>query len=169
MNIKFNKSHSYSELNLLIDQLPLLSFDNNLIRPFQIVKFMKELTGIDSDYKGQSFDEIESLILNDLQLYLNYYYYYSKKASIWKKIVRFLYQPVSSIRTIYNDYQFIKEVNKVFNIHNKDEIVNFIDTVDKKIEKILISFNGELRSIHILIYSALKAQNHIIVNLIKIE
>jgi hypothetical protein len=175
LNIKFNKSLSYAENNLNITGLPLISYGDNLVRPGQITEFVRKLTNIDGHLKfdtdeREEYERLESIILNDLQLFINYFHYVRNNNNTpkWKNFLLFLYQPCTFVKTCINDHKFINEVNKVFDIENPEQALLYIKSINLKIEEYLEHKGGNvyvdpvyersITSLDLLIYSAYKAQ-----------
>jgi hypothetical protein len=170
--MKFNKSLSYAENNLNIPGLPLISYGENLVQPEQIPDFMRKLTSIDnhlSKEEREGFVRLESIILNDLQLFLNYYHYARNhnNTPFWRNVLSFLYQPCTFLKTKVNDHKFIQEVNRVFEIEKFEQALWHIQTINLRIEEYLGSKpeqywerieNRTVSSLDLLIYSACKAE-----------
>jgi hypothetical protein len=173
--MRFNKSLSYAENNLNITGLPLISYGENLVRPTQIPEFLRRLTNLDEHLKQdiddkEVYDRLESIIVNDLQLFINYYHYIKNRNNTprWKHLLIFLYQPCVYVKTCLNEYKFITEINKVFDIENADQTLVYIKSINLKIEEYLQQKGGNvycdnvhernITSLDLLIYSAYKAQ-----------
>jgi hypothetical protein len=124
-------SFSYKECNILIDSFPIITYGINHVTNIQIPHFLRKATNIDQDFNSTQNNfrkvdaqNLEKIIFSDLQLFLNFYKY--KKSfegvSFWKKSIKFLYQPLYSIRTYYNDLDVINELESSFNISTKEEV-----------------------------------------------
>lgn len=131
LNIYYTKSLSYNDCNVLIEHLPIVTYGVNTVKQTSIQIFFKKLTNIDC-YFNEHTDNIsklnahnlEKIIFTDLQLFLSYYNYHVTKDNIqlWRKVFRFMYQPIVCFKTIRNDRKVISEIERVFNIESKEDV-----------------------------------------------
>jgi hypothetical protein len=174
----FSKSLSNGLDNLSINGLPVISYRSSLVQPNTIPDFLRRLTTVDkhlTDEEKEANDIIESIILNDMQLFLNYYHYLNTETSVLRNIGLFFYQPYSFVRTKLNDFKLMKEVNKVFDMDKKEDALVYIRSINMKLERFL-ELKGQgyyekvserhINSLDLLIYAAYKAQKLINVNLV---
>jgi hypothetical protein len=131
LNIRYTKSLSNKNCNVIIENLPLITYGVNHVKRQNIHLFFKKLTNIDKDWEFVRLEnvksealELENLIFTDLQLFLSLYNYHQNKEkdSIIKNLIKFMYQPIDSIKTYYNDKSVLDEVKRVFEIQNKNEV-----------------------------------------------
>jgi hypothetical protein len=131
LDINFTKSLSYKNCNILIEGFPIITYGVNYVKQNSIHLFLKRLTDIDRHFneyidkniKNESMN-LERILFNDLQLFLNYYNYLLKheQTSYLKSLMRFLYQPIKSFLTYKNDCMIINEIHKAFSINTKEEV-----------------------------------------------
>jgi hypothetical protein len=127
-NMTFDKSLN-SGSNIILQNLPIINYGHHIIRRGEIYTFLKEITNIDTNINFDQLDfiemeRLEHLILFDLQLAVNCYFYYhssKKKYFVWN-FLKFIYQPYRFIKTYVYDKGMINEIHKHLGISSKVEV-----------------------------------------------
>jgi hypothetical protein len=132
LNIHFTKSHSYANCNVLIEHFPILVYGENLVKRANVHHLLKEITKVDINFKFDKLNnelkiqsqEIEKLIFTDLQLFLGFYNYHKMREnnSRLKGFLKFLFQPILTIRTYFNDQKVLKEIYRIMSVNKKEEV-----------------------------------------------
>jgi hypothetical protein len=130
--MKFTKSLSDSNCNVLIEKFPVIIYGVNIIKRSNIHLFLKKATNIDihsidkleNENKIQAI-QLEKLIFTDLQLFLSYHNYLSNKSrkGFLSKFISFVYQPVLSLQTYFNDKNILNEFHEKMSINSKDDVI----------------------------------------------
>jgi hypothetical protein len=131
LNAEFTKSLSFHYCNVLIENLPKIVYGVNSVSREYIHIFLKKLLNIDKNFNEVQNNEIkdeaqvlERLIFTDLQLFISLYNHYLNinKIGYFRRILKFLYQPWTSIKAYFKDRIVINEAKKVFNVNDMDEV-----------------------------------------------
>jgi hypothetical protein len=128
LNMSFDKSLN-SGSNIILQNLPIINYGPHIIRRGEIYTFLKEITNIDSNINYNQMEliemeRLEHLILFDLQLAVNCYFYYhnsKKKYFVWN-FLKFIYQPFRFMKTYLYDKNMIEEIHKHLGISSKVEV-----------------------------------------------
>lgn len=180
VNMKFSKSLSYSNCNVLIENFPILTYGINVVKRSNVHIFLKKFSQLDketstafpSDLLGRKIQNLEEIILTDLQLFLSYINYYKIISSQGRmsNLLKFLFQPVLTFKTYLNDRMVLKEINEKFEIKSNEQVYDYIHGINRKMELFLKEVGGayctdkkrKLNSIDLVIYSAYKAQEKVL-------
>jgi hypothetical protein len=134
LGVKYTRSYSSRHSNVLIENLPVISYGINGVKYNNFHIFLKKLTNIDKEFEEHSNNELKTLaadlentIFTDLHLYLNFYSYQlgRKKFSpreILRTIYRYLYKPVDSVRSFLEDRRILNDMQKVFHLNTIEEV-----------------------------------------------
>jgi hypothetical protein len=186
LGLKFIFSLNNSTTNLIVNDLPVIIFGNHVINKGNIFSFLKQFVKIRDKYSFKSLDSLntdelylkkiqienlEKIILTDLQLILNYYssYINSEKTNFFWKFIKFLLQPIKSVKTNKNDKSLNLEITKMIGVSTKFEAIEMAFEINRRINSLLEEFDDEyfnskrlrdrkFNSLDLLIYSSYKAQ-----------
>jgi hypothetical protein len=134
LEVKYTRSYSSRHSNVLIENLPVISYGINGVKYNNFHIFLKKLTNIDKEFEEHSTNELKTLaadlentILTDLHLYLNFYSYQLGRKKfcpreILRSLYRFLYKPFDSIRSFLEDRKILNEMYKVFHLNTIEEV-----------------------------------------------
>lgn len=125
----FLKTNGHKDSKILMDFFPIAVYGENFVKESQLPEFLKKVTNIDkhfdenSDFSiKQEVMNLEKIIFNELQLFLNYHHFHHRKISLGQKIADIFAQPLDSVRFLIKDYFILKEMKRSFNMYEKREV-----------------------------------------------
>ena len=179
LDFEITKTYSEDNSNIIDVSLPIIYYGKNFVQRDNLNTFFKKLTNIDKNFCEISdsitkthIEKLEKIILSELPVLLGFYLHNMKKkhSSSSKTILKTIYNPFKTFRTLRRNIQILKEIDQVFSISDDEECVNYIIAMNHTIENYLNLMGGiyycdnildkrrDINSIDMLIYSAYNAQ-----------
>ena len=118
LRIKYSQSLNSKPENLSPKEFPCMLYGLTKIERGNLNSFLKQLTKIDYNlnlkddyyldgiqYSKMEFFILEKIILSELQVYVDSYLYLKsfEDSGMFKRVIKFLYQPMQSARSIFFD------------------------------------------------------------------
>lgn len=139
LKIKYSQSLNSKPENLSPKELPYLLYGATKIERGNLKSFLKRLTNIDYNlsltddyyldgiqYSKMEFFNLEKIILSDLQAYADNYLYLKslENTGMFKRVSKFVYQPIQTIRSIFFDSRNLVYNSKQFGITDSNNVIN---------------------------------------------
>jgi hypothetical protein len=127
LNVQFTKSFSKYNGSVWDDSLPILTYGGRYEKSNNFSGFFEKLTNINEYFNMGKAREIEQLIFIELHLLLTIYTFEKRQSSILqkiRKIVKFIFQPRTSLSLYFTNKKFLKTFNENYRINSLDEVWN---------------------------------------------
>jgi hypothetical protein len=197
LQMTFSESYNNFDSNVLVENLPTIVYANQIVRKPNIKNFLNQLLGLKSPgelVKGETdipvlsklnsedlviksieIENLEKILFSEFQLAINYYKYidtYDKTNSL-VKIWKYIYQPWRRVKVSRNDSGLLQQITKILGISSKYEAIEFIKSINAKIENLLSSFGEaystgieiskrQINSLDLMLYAAFKTENRVL-------
>ncbi len=148
LKIKYTPSLNTKPENLSAKELPYILYGNVRIERGNINSFLKRLTNIDFNleindeyyldgiqYSKYEIFIMEKIIFSDLQAYVDFYSYmkYSEKTPMFIRVIKFLFQPIQTIKSFIYDPKYLAKNNMIYGITTLKNVNNFYIFINQQI------------------------------------